>query len=401
MLFRRFSGIDLTPFKDLLGYSHISNQEFQLCWERCWTGFKPSPYYSTRFYYWAEEFARGNQRDKTNPLRWDEVRLNLPGDKAFDPTLPRVMKWDFAIDNVAGDVLTFVDDSRASGLNEEVTWKIARQVASRLQYFGTQDAPRKQRPPTRKTGAWAGAFVSTENGMITQMVSQEKLNKGRGLIKELTSFLESCPDAYFDYKRLEQIRGFLCHLSMTFEVITPFLKGFHLSLCSHLPSRNNDGWKLPDGGFVSSVNEKRERGLMTKDEARAALNPPNYDKIPIPKQIKPVPCFRDDVFALAELLSSDKPPLVTVRSSMVYEIFYGFGDASGKGFGSTMLSKRGIKYRIGLWGTDNEDESSNWKEFENQVEALEEEASEGNLTNASVSFFTDNSTLESCLYKGC
>jgi hypothetical protein len=28
---------------------------------------------------------------------------------------------------------------------------------------------------------------------------------------------------------------------------------------------------------------------MTKGEERAALNPPDYDKIPIPKQIKPVP----------------------------------------------------------------------------------------------------------------
>jgi hypothetical protein len=67
-------------------------------------------------------------------LRWDEARLNLPGDKAFDPTLPRVMKWDLIIDNIAGDVLTFVDDSRASGLDEEVTWRIARQIASRLQH---------------------------------------------------------------------------------------------------------------------------------------------------------------------------------------------------------------------------------------------------------------------------
>jgi hypothetical protein len=57
MLFRRFSGIDLTPFKDSLGYSHISKKDFQLRWERCWMGFKPSPYYSNRFYYWAEEFA--------------------------------------------------------------------------------------------------------------------------------------------------------------------------------------------------------------------------------------------------------------------------------------------------------------------------------------------------------
>jgi hypothetical protein len=89
-----------------------------------------------------------------------------------------------------------------------------------------------------------------------------------------------------------------------------------------------------------------------------------------------------------------------VRLNLVYEIFYGFGDASGKGFGSTMLSKKGIKYRIGLWGSDDEDESSNWKEFENQVEALEHEGAEGNLTNAMVYFFTDNSTVESCLYKG-
>ena len=125
--------------------------------------------------------------------------------------------------------------------------------------------------------------------MITQTVSQEKWNKGRGQIKELTALLESCPDPYFYFKRLEQIRGFLCHLSMTFEVITPFLKGFYLSLCSHLSSRNGDGWKLPDGAFVSYVNEKRERGLMTEDEARAALNTSDYDEIPVPKKVKPVP----------------------------------------------------------------------------------------------------------------
>jgi hypothetical protein len=57
MLFRRFSGIDLSPFKDRLGFKHVSNQAIQLWWERCWMGFRPSPYYSTRFYYWAEEFA--------------------------------------------------------------------------------------------------------------------------------------------------------------------------------------------------------------------------------------------------------------------------------------------------------------------------------------------------------
>jgi hypothetical protein len=400
LLFRRFSGIDLTPFKAQLGYGHISDADFQLRWERCWMGFKPSPFYSTRFYYWAEEFARGDRREETNPLRWDEVHLNLPGSPSFDPTLPRVMKWDRLIDNIAGDVLTFVDDSRASGINEEVAWKIARQVASRLQYLGIQDAPRKRRPPTRKPGAWAGAIFSTTDGLITQTVSQEKWTKGKDQIKELIDEFEKSTDPLFSYKRLEQIRGFLCHLSMTFETITPFLKGFHLSLSAHLPSRDDDGWKLPDRAFMAYIHDKQEKGLINEDEARSALNPPDYDDIPIPKTIKPVSRFRDDIFALGELLSSDAPPLVVIRSSLVYKIFYGFGDASGKGFGSTMLSKRGIKYRIGLWGDDEESETSNWKEFQNQVEALEEEAREGHLTNAMVFFFTDNSTVEACLYKG-
>jgi hypothetical protein len=304
------------------------------------------------------------------------------------------------INNVAGGIKTFVDDLRASDIDEETAWRIARQVASRLQYLGIQDAPRKQRPPTRKAGARAGAILSTEDNKITQTVSQEKRDEGRAHVEELSEQLSGPPDSKFSYKRLEQIRGFLCHLSMTFEVITLFLKGFHLTLCSHLSSRDDDGWKLPDGAFLAYIHEKRDLGLVMEEEARASLNPPDYADIPIPEKVIPVSPFRDNVFALKELLSSEKPPLVTVRANSVYKVVYGFGDASEKGFGSTMLSPGGIKYRIGLWGADDEGESSNWKEFENQVEALEQEADDGNLANAMVFFFTDNSTVESCLYKG-
>jgi hypothetical protein len=158
-------------------------------------------------------------------------------------------------------------------------------VASRLQYLGIQDAPRKGRPPTRKTGAWAGAIFSTENNKITQTVSREKWDKGRAQLEELSAQLSLSPDSKFSYKRLEQIRGFLCHLSMTFDVITPFLKGFHLTLCSHLSSRDDDGWKLPDGAFLAYIHEKRDLGSITEEEARAALNPPDYADIPIPEEV--------------------------------------------------------------------------------------------------------------------
>ena len=117
-------------------------------------GLKPSPNYSTRFYYWAEEFTRGNQADKDNILRWDEGRLNLIGDKAFNPTLPRVMKWDCDINNIAGDMLTFVDDLRASDLDEEVTWRISRQIPGKLRpgYTSSWDIRRtlKATTPNKK-----------------------------------------------------------------------------------------------------------------------------------------------------------------------------------------------------------------------------------------------------------
>ena len=43
MLFCCFSCIDLSPFKDLLGFSHILNRDFQLQWEQCWMGSSQAP----------------------------------------------------------------------------------------------------------------------------------------------------------------------------------------------------------------------------------------------------------------------------------------------------------------------------------------------------------------------
>jgi hypothetical protein len=63
-----------------------------LRWERLFMGMKPSPYNAVRYFYRAEELARGNPRDLNNPLHFSKVRLNLPGMETFDPTMPHVYK---------------------------------------------------------------------------------------------------------------------------------------------------------------------------------------------------------------------------------------------------------------------------------------------------------------------
>ena len=55
-----------------------------------WT-LRPSPYNAVRYYYWGEEFARGDPSDTNNPMGYDQIRLNLPGMSEFDPLLPNVM----------------------------------------------------------------------------------------------------------------------------------------------------------------------------------------------------------------------------------------------------------------------------------------------------------------------
>ena len=77
-----------------------------------------------------------------------------------------------------------------------------------------------------------------------------------------------------------------------------------------------------------------------------------------------------DVEALNVLFNFETPPRHFVRGDKVTMVCYGFGDASKYGFGSSWQSKLGIKYRIGIWGSDNNSKSSNYRELDNLVATL-------------------------------
>jgi hypothetical protein len=113
-------------------------------------GFKPSPYNATRAFAWAEEIMRGDRKDENNPLCWDRVRLNLPGEENYTPTLPWVSKVirEGDCERIAGDFFTYIDYIQTCGQSDQHCWDVARKVASHCGYLGIQDAPRKRRAPT-------------------------------------------------------------------------------------------------------------------------------------------------------------------------------------------------------------------------------------------------------------
>ena len=88
--------------------------------------------------------------------------------------------------------------------------------------------------------------------------------------------------------------------------------------------------------------------------------------------------------------------MVRPKSSSV--ALYGFGDASGFGFGSTLMKDGKILYRLGQWSDEISNESSNFRELCNLIEAVEEHAKNGHLSNCELFLFTDNTTTESAFY---
>ena len=112
------------------------------------------------------------------------------------------------------------------------------------------------------------------------------------------------------------------------------------------------------------------------------------------------PQLRKDLEALIALTTSSTPTKRVIRRRDLLTAYYGFGDASSGGFGSSLGLPRGVHGRFGVWGSDADDKSSNYRELRNLVEAVEEEARKGGLDHAKLWIFTDNSTAESCFVRG-
>ena len=121
-------------------------------------------------------------------------------------------------------------------------------------------------------------------------------------------------------KKLESWRGFLIYVGRTYSQMKPYFRGIHATLDGWRPDRDEEGWKLPGFEF---------------DEMSEAC-PPAVSYEDAPEWVRAVPRLDYDLIALERLTAFDEPPRVVVRASGVVEALYGFGDASGLGFGSAI-----------------------------------------------------------------
>ncbi|KAL7581487.1 hypothetical protein ACA910_022057 [Epithemia clementina (nom. ined.)] len=402
-----FSGVDVMPFCALVNkiLTFSKDRPLWLRWERLFMGLTSSPYNAVTHFYLAEELAQG--ADTTNSCQYDKVRLNIPGAITYDPTLPWVMKWNSHVKQIAGDVVTFVDDLRASGYSVESAWQVRRRIALRLQYLEIQDVLRKRRPPFQLPGALAGAVFKIEDANIFKTSTQEKWDNGKARLLKYTSGLSKSQNPLFDYKEMRSDVGYFVHQAMTYSCLMHFLKGFFLWMNAWRDGRGDDGWKLSRQGWVTYLTHKMKIDLgqgatqAIIDEIEVDAQKGVNDSPKPPAKVAPVASFRSDITAISAMMAHDAPPLISIRSREVFVAVFGFGDVSGKGFGSGIQLELGLSYRIGIWSSKESNKSSNWREFANCVETIQEEVARGNLNGKELLFFfTDNSTVEACCYKG-
>jgi hypothetical protein len=391
-------GVDLTHF---CGTEH-ENVMIHERWTRAAMGLRSSPYQAVQAMTFAEEVILGDPRDKTNPFRWDRVRLNLPGQRGYDPSLPWVSKVRTTHqpgerETIASDVFIYVDDIRVTGPTEVEGWEAAKRVSGVLTYLGIQDAARKRREPRQDPGAWAGAVLRTDGDAPAVEVSLEKWVKTKALIAELREMIQRESGNKLHLLRLLQIRGFLLYVTRTYRYMTPHLKGLHLTIDGWREGRDTDGWRTR--GVEIGVHASLGRGNRLDEKSIYGKGSYSY-RSDAPEFVQSVPRLKEDIEALERLTSDDLPPALAVRCRGVAAVFYGFGDASGKAFGSTFQVDGFIRYRYGQWCSAIQEESSNYKELGNLVSALGEAVEDGTLEDCEVFLFTDNSTAEGAYYKG-
>ncbi len=190
-----------------------------------------------------------------------------------------------------------------------------------------------------------------------------------------------------DHKKLQSDCGFMVYVTQAYPGMKTYLKGFHLLLETWRGGRDEKGWKIktkkegktsaqPAEDLVEGVEGGLEV-LADMEEVRTWLLTQvwsdNEDRMTgLPQGLtKAVARFKDDLAALLSLAVGEQPTIRHIRSNHTLTAYYGFGDASSGGFGSTVHQPNDLFGWYNLWRrdmNDQNDQSSNYQELRSLME---------------------------------
>jgi hypothetical protein len=260
-------------------------------WERNWMGLHDSPYRSLQWQVQLKFEVYGDRKNMANPFHWDRVEFNLPGSKGYRSDRPWIMKIRFD-GHISAEIFVYEDDGRPMGYCTDLTWQAAWAYGSGCSRRGIQDASRKRTSPTESPEPWAGTVTRTEGGSLVGMVSQEKWDKTKGLLKELTNMLTNGP---LPLQHMLEIRGFLMYVVRTYPWLNPYMKGMHLTIDSWQARRAEELLAFESSKWANvglpcrRVDEEEDGGTPTPQAPEEECAPPTVE--PVPRYLRDLECL--------------------------------------------------------------------------------------------------------------
>jgi hypothetical protein len=176
--------------------------------------------------------------------------------------------------------------------------------------------------PSQDPEPWFGAKASTTEVVVFRSVADERWMKMKRILTKVEgTLLESKGSqqvARFPFGQFHRDTGFLVYVMGTYAAMTPYLRGFFLTLYGWRADRDIEGWKMKGQLAAHQMEREGKQGV----EDNEAL-----------KLIEAVSRLLGDVTAMLFLAEGDLPRKVQVRPSCSARVYVGFGDAAKAGYG--------------------------------------------------------------------
>ena len=185
--------------------------------------------------------------------------------------------------------------------------KCTHRLESRMSYLGIQDATRKRRRITQRPGEWNGSIIIAVEGVGLFVTVSEKKWLKTILEKLDQSWSNDKTSTRVKYKQLERDIGCLVHLSMSYPEMTPYLRGFYLTMNSWRKGRDKDGWKLSPRAYRTFLALSKHH-TMGDSEVEVFTEDKNA-----PTFVEALPLMREHLTILLAMFVDSEPALKLVR----------------------------------------------------------------------------------------
>jgi hypothetical protein len=212
----------------------------------------------------------------------------------------------------------------------------------------------------RATG-WIHGVHGRFRGWGTGVCVPKDVGKSQQILQVLKDIRGAC--ASMDHNILEMISGFLIYVSRTYPPMVPFDKGLHLTIGNWRPDWDGNGWKLSRAQIEAKYVTDKDIDRDLEESQR----PVGYVKPPL--KVKPADRLEDDIEVILSLTEDEMPPLRWIHARRVRKILYCLGDASGAVFGWNIDLGEEVYCEYGELSEDISEESSNYREIRNLVNA--------------------------------